>query len=127
LLVPLAAAVTAVIAGSLAISGAVHARPSKHQDRTSAAAALAVVPPYYVTLTGRFGNGPTRAVVRATATGKVLATVTHPKGYRSGFTWVTAAANDRSSHALFLVLARRLGGGCWLAATVAPVSASRGR
>jgi len=35
-----AAAVTAVIAGSLAISGAVHARPPKHQNRTSAAAAL---------------------------------------------------------------------------------------
>ena len=90
-----AAAVTAVIVGSLAISGAVHARPPKHQNRTRAAAALASVPPYYVTLTGRYSNGPTRAVVRATATGKVLATVTPPKGYRGGFTWVTAAANDR--------------------------------
>jgi len=89
-----AAAVTAVIAGSVAISGAFHARPPKHQNRTSAAAALASVPPYYVTLTGRYGNGPTGAVVRATATGKVLATVTPPKGYRGGFTWVSAAAND---------------------------------
>ena len=51
-------------------------------------------------LGGRSAPGPlaarsTRAVVRATASGAVLATLTPSGGYDS-FTWVTGAADDRT-------------------------------
>jgi hypothetical protein len=53
------------------------------------------VPPYYVTVNGETDSQPAPAVVRATATGAVLATVTPPRPYTT-FTWVTAAADDRT-------------------------------
>jgi hypothetical protein len=92
-LAPAAAAVlvTAVAAGSVAVSGALRGRQQP--------AALALgVPRYYVALTGpvrgRYQTGRT-AEVRATATGAVLARVTPPRPY-AGFIGVTAAADDRT-------------------------------
>lgn len=60
----------------------------------AARAALASVPPYYVGLTG-YSSERQRAVVRATVSGSVLATVTPPRPYGT-FTWVTAAADGRT-------------------------------
>jgi hypothetical protein len=57
---------------------------------------LSALPPYYVSLEpGPLSDDPTRAVVRATATGKALATVTPPSPYPN-FVTVTAAADDRT-------------------------------
>ncbi|MGN6173260.1 MAG: hypothetical protein ACTHPS_09945, partial [Streptosporangiaceae bacterium] len=54
------------------------------------------VPPYAVGLApGPLAAQSTRAVVRATASGTVLAALTPPRGY-SSFTWVSAAADDRT-------------------------------
>jgi hypothetical protein len=54
------------------------------------------VPPYYVTLEpGPLSGASTRAVVRATATGKALATVTPPSPFPN-FSAVTAAADDQT-------------------------------
>ncbi len=54
------------------------------------------VPPYAVGLApGPLAAQSTRAVVRATASGAVLATLSPPRGYGS-FTWVTGAADDRT-------------------------------
>jgi hypothetical protein len=94
---PLAAAasVIAVVAASLAItSGAPAPAP---QTAAARAAALASVPPYYVALTGYTGNATAHwhAVVRATATGTALATVSPPRPYRT-FSWVSGAADDRT-------------------------------
>jgi hypothetical protein len=58
----------------------------------AAQAVLASVPPYYVVLTRPPG---TEAMVRATDTGAVLATLAPPSPYGM-FTAVTAAANDRT-------------------------------
>ncbi len=94
---PLAAAasVIAVVAASLAItSGARAPTPGTAATR---AAALASVPPYYVALTGYTGDlmAHWHAVVRATATGTALATVSPPRPYRT-FSWVSGAADDRT-------------------------------
>lgn len=120
LLVPLAAAaaVTAVVAASLAIGAALQGRPAGPgpavQSYPSPAplrpaalrpAALRQVPRYFVALAL---TGPVRvmggeaAVVRSTVTGNVLATVTAPRPYRI-FTWVSAAADDRT----FVLAAQR--------------------
>ena len=95
-LAPLAAAasVAAVFAASLAVSGAFRG----HQRAGGVAAAgrdavPAGVPPYYVQLIGSPLAG--HAVVRATATGAVLATV-KPLIPHGIFTFVSAAANDRT-------------------------------
>jgi hypothetical protein len=54
------------------------------------------VPPYAVGLApGPLAAQSTRAVVRATASGAVRATLSPPRGYGS-FTWVTGAADDRT-------------------------------
>ena len=85
----------AVVAASLAItSGAPAPAP---QTAAARAAALASVPPYYVALTGYTGNATAHwhAVVRATATGTALATVSPPRPYRT-FSWVSGAADDRT-------------------------------
>jgi hypothetical protein len=95
-LTPLAAAasVTAVVAASLAISTTLH---GGHRAASRPAGPFAGVPPYYVVLTGRRPNlnpslaQPLFAQIRATATGKVLASVTPPKPYG---TFSAAAAGD---------------------------------
>jgi hypothetical protein len=66
--------------------------PAPDPSDPSAPAALAEVPPYYVALTRPTGSA---AVVRATATGAVLATLTPPSPYGM-FSGVTAAADDRT-------------------------------
>lgn len=117
LLVPLAAAaaVTGVVAASLAIGAAFHARPAgpgpAAQSHPSPAAlrpaalrpaALRQVPRYFATLTDRVQEQAQAAVVRSTLTGHVLATVTPPRPYRI-FTWVSATADDRT----FVLAAQR--------------------
>jgi hypothetical protein len=111
-----AAAVVAVVAASVVITGGMHGSPAGTRGhhpgtRTSTGqkvspvvrlsvlnpagrAALASVPPYYVALTG-FTGERRQAVVRATATGAVLATVIAPRPYNT-FSFVTGAADDRT-------------------------------
>lgn len=107
--VPLAAATVAaaVIATSVVVSGALfvgHARRPSHTaaGRTGtvtlhpAPAAPPGIPAYDVALApGPLAAQSTRAVVRATATGSVLATVRPPRPYAT-FTGVTGAADDRT-------------------------------
>jgi hypothetical protein len=113
LLVPLAAAaaVTGVVAASLAIGAAFHGRPAgpgpAAQSHPSPAplrpaalrpAALRQVPGYFAELTRTAPvvvMGGEAVVVRSTLTGRVLATVTPPRPYRI-FTRVSAAADDRT-------------------------------
>jgi hypothetical protein len=111
-----AAAVTAVVAGSLAISdaflghtratGTGHAggfRPYTASGRGTATgppAALHDAPPYFVALSSTFTAQT--AAVRSTVTGHTLATVRPPAPYRV-FTWVSAAADDRT----FVLAAQR--------------------
>ena len=90
--------VAAVIAGSLTLSHAITGPrvPSRHQQ--AAVAIPAAVPRYYVALIGANEGSPTSAtaaVVRATATGAVVARVVPPPPYAT-FTGVTAAADDRT-------------------------------
>jgi hypothetical protein len=90
--------VTAVIAGSLALSHAITGRRGSLRHQQEAAAAPAGVPRYYVALTGAnegYPTSATAAVVRATATGTVIARVVPPRPYAT-FTGVAAAANDRT-------------------------------
>jgi hypothetical protein len=122
LLVPLAAAaaVVGVVAASLAIGAAFHgharppgpapaaqSHPSPAPLRPAALhpAALRQVPPYFAALTLTAPvqvMGGEAAVVRSTLTGQVLATVTPPRPYQI-FTWVSAAADDRT----FILAAQR--------------------
>jgi hypothetical protein len=90
-----AAAVAAVVAVSLAVSNTVGLNRAR-RPATSASAALAQVPPYFVTLTGKtLPNEGQHAEVVATATGAVLGQVTAPKRY-DVFTEVAAAGDDRT-------------------------------
>lgn len=57
-------------------------------------AALASVPPYYVALTS-YERPHRHAVIRASATGAALATITPPRPYGT-FTHVSGAADDRT-------------------------------
>jgi len=122
LLVPLAAAaaVAAVVAASLVIGAAFHgharpagAGPAARSHPFPAAlrpealrpAALRRVPRYFAALTRTAEvqvMGGEAAVVRSTLTGHVLATVTPPRPYQI-FTWVSAAADDRT----FVLAAQR--------------------
>ena len=70
-------------------------RPAAPETRAERAAALASVPPYYLTLTGYSGQPHRRAVIRASATGAVLATVAPPAPYGT-FSYVSGAADDRT-------------------------------
>ena len=102
--IPLAAVVLAgvVVAGSLALASVLTRRPApaslpfRPQPNSVMGA-----PAYYVALTSPSGDAPglvpktTTLTIRATATGKVLATVAVPKPYRA-FTAVAAAADDRT-------------------------------
>jgi hypothetical protein len=102
-----AAAVAAAIATAVAVSGALslgHARRPPHAaaGRTGtvglhpAPPAPAGLPAYDVALApGPLAGRSNRAVVRATATGAVLATVRPPRPY-AAFTGVTGAADDRT-------------------------------
>ena len=107
--VPIAAAMAVIVAIGVSVAlprllasppAAVHASAAP-----SYAAAPGSVPPYYVAL-NLAGNGDycrpsapyspaTDAVVRATATGAVLATITPPRPYGT-FIGVAAAADDRT-------------------------------
>jgi hypothetical protein len=96
-LAPVAAALAVITA--VALSLAISAMVGGHQGKTQAAnpaAAFAAVPRYFVALTGNaLPDQGQHAVVVATATGKVLGSVTAPAPYRV-FTWVTAARGDRT-------------------------------
>ena len=108
---PIAAAVgvAAALALVFALTGVIHAGRSASGHPSG----LAALPRYYVALTftsgARFGGygelstPQTRAVIRATATGRALATVTPPWPYGT-FAGVTAAAGDRT----FVVAAQKL-------------------
>ena len=102
-LTPLMAAVgvIAVLAASLALTGSFTGHRAAPRDRALTAAELGGVPRYYVALSGR-ADGPRSAVVRATATGRVLATVTPPRPYRA-FTFLSGAADGRT----FVLAAQR--------------------
>lgn len=97
-----AVAVAAVVAGSLAVTGALTGPPPTLPAAAGPPTAPSGVPAYLVSLTGGYPQMHKRAVVAATATGKVLATVTPPKPY-GAFTWVAAAADDQS----FVLAAQR--------------------
>ncbi len=94
-----AASVIAVVAASLAITSGngsgTRSRPPKPETAAERAAAIASVPPYYLALTGYPGRPHLRAVIRASATGAALATVTPPRPYGT-FTHVSGAADDRT-------------------------------
>jgi hypothetical protein len=106
---PLAAAVAvaAVIVGVLVVTRLAHLphnRPSTTGQaglvtvplRRAPSTAGRAIPPYAVGLApGPLAAQSTRVMVRATASGTVLATLTPPGGY-SSFTWITAAADDRT-------------------------------
>ncbi|MGH3067049.1 MAG: hypothetical protein ACRDND_00660 [Streptosporangiaceae bacterium] len=105
-LTPLAAAAAVIIVLAVAVAVAVThgqpghraaARPGQHESL------LAQLPPYYVALkgTGQLGDA-THAQVRATATGKVVATVRPPRPY-TVFSQVSAAGDGRE----FVFLASR--------------------
>jgi hypothetical protein len=83
------AAVASVTIGGTSHPGAARPRP------LSAAQVLARAPEYYLAVTGQHVNGPYAAVVRATRTGAVLATVSPPRPYHS-FLTVAAADDDRT-------------------------------
>jgi len=94
-----AAAVAAVVIASLLLTG--HAPPGSSAGPASGTSALRSVPPYYVALAGQ-PDAPGHAVIRASATGAVLATVKPPRPYGS-FTFVSGAADDRT----FVLAAQR--------------------
>jgi hypothetical protein len=100
-LVPLAvaAAVAAVIIASLALTSGV---PTSSGGAASPARAVALhgAPAYYIATANQVT--PTDVVIRATATGAILATVKVPKPYGM-FSFVTAAADDRT----FILSAQR--------------------
>ncbi len=103
-----AAAVTAVIAGTVTISSAIHGRTPRHPSvpaRQIPPVPSGQVPPYYVALVfsgsgaccgrGQIFAPRTHAVVRSTKTGAVLATIAAPKPYGT-FAGVAAADDDRT-------------------------------
>jgi hypothetical protein len=94
-----AAAVAGVVIASLVLTS--HTPSDRPSAPAGAARALGSVPPYYVALSNQ--APPVRqAVVRATATGAVLATVNLPRPYGT-FTFVSGAADDRT----FVLAAQR--------------------
>jgi hypothetical protein len=88
------AVIAAVTAGGLVVSGKSHASPVS--PVASSYVAADEVPPYYVEMQAD-GNPdvvPSNAVVRVTATGKMLATIRPPTGYT--VLGAAAAADDRA-------------------------------
>jgi len=97
-----AAAVVTVVAVSVAISGGIQGH---HPVRSQVSVpGIGKVPRYFVALTGgnTLPDEGQRAVVVATATGAVLASIAAPRPYRM-FTEVAAAGNDRT----FVLAAQR--------------------
>jgi hypothetical protein len=104
-----AAGVAAALAVVFALTGVIHPGRSANGHPSG----LAALPPYYVALTftsgkpfggnGQLSTPQTKAVIRATATGRALATVMPPWPYGT-FAGVTAAAGDRT----FVVAAQKL-------------------
>lgn len=88
-----AAAVAAVVIVSLTLTSGMHG-PTRGEHPSAGTAALGGLPPYYLALAGVPGM-PEHAVIRATTTGKALATVTAPRPY-TGFTFVTGTDDDRA-------------------------------
>ena len=115
-----AAAVIAVLAALLAITrSAPSRRPSPRP-----ASPLASVPPYYVTLTGPAARqagipGRQRAVIRATATGRVVATVTAPRPYTTVTAVAAAAGVGRYVLAAERLVTRRHDGGTFVVPAIA--------
>jgi hypothetical protein len=103
-----AAAVTMVLAVAVAVAVTVAVAHGQPGHRAAAAprhheSLLAQLPPYYLTLEGDAQLGDaTHAQVRATATGKVLATVRPPRPY-TVFSQVSAAGDGHE----FVLLASR--------------------
>lgn len=96
-----AAAVAAVVIISLTLSSGQRTPAGGGGGPVAGSSAPGRVPPYYVELDN--SAPPVRhAVVRATATGAALATVTPPRPYRT-FSFVSAAADDRT----FVLAAQR--------------------
>jgi hypothetical protein len=90
-----AAAVVAVVTSSLAISSAIQARRPGAGPVPGRGSVLAGLPRYYISLAGgRLGTGPYHAVVRATTTGKVIATVAPPRPYGT-FTLAAGSGDGR--------------------------------
>ena len=89
----------AVVIASLVLTG--HTPPGSPAGPATGTSALRSVPPYYVALAGP-PDTPEHAVIRASATGAVLATVKPPRPYGS-FTFVSGAADDRT----FVLAAQR--------------------
>jgi hypothetical protein len=103
-LVPLtaAAAVAAVVVASVTISGAIGAHRPAAQHGSSHAGPLAGLPAFYVNLhAAKRTEWPRQAVVRATRTGSVVATLAPPAPYRF---WLDVAGNG-NGHAFVLAAA----------------------
>jgi WD40-like Beta Propeller Repeat len=120
-----AAAVIAVLAASLAITrGAPSRRPGPRP-----ASPLAGVPPYYVTLTARTRTANAaglpvqqqQAVIRATATGRVVGTVTAPRPYNTLTAVAAAASAGRYVLSAERMVTRHHSGGTY----IVPVTAAR--
>jgi hypothetical protein len=94
-----AAAVAGVVIASLLLTS--RTPPGSSAGPASGTSALRGVPPYYAALVGP-PDAPEHAVIRASATGAVLATVKPPRPYGS-FTFVSGAADDRT----FVLAAQR--------------------
>jgi hypothetical protein len=94
-----AAAVAGVVIASLLLTSPTP--PGGAAGPASGTSALRSVPPYYVAIAGQ-PDSPEHAVIQASATGAVLATVKPPRPYGS-FTLVSGAADDRT----FILAAQR--------------------
>src|SRR6516165_9176169 len=89
-------------AASADLAAQSHLSPAALRPAALRPAALRQVPRYFAALTDRVQEQAQAAVVRSTLTGHVLATVAPPRPYQI-FTWVSAAADDRT----FVLAAQR--------------------
>jgi hypothetical protein len=95
-LTPLAAAgaVAVVVIASLLLTSGVHTPPGGRAGPASSTSLPGGLPPYYLALSNQ--ASPLRhVVIRATATGAALATVSVPRPYGT-FMYVSGAADDRT-------------------------------
>jgi hypothetical protein len=96
-----AAAVAGVVIASLVPTSGRGTPAGRGAGPAAGTSALHIIPPYYAALIGP-PDAPGHAVIQASATGAVLATVKPPRPYRS-FTFVSGAADDRT----FVLAAQR--------------------
>src|SRR6516164_621753 len=89
-------------AASADLAAQSHLSPAALRPAALRPAALRQVPRYFAALTDRVEEQAQTAVVRSTLTGHVLATIVPPRPYQI-FTWVSAAADDRT----FVLAAQR--------------------